>query len=206
MTSILRTYTSLKPSGIRWQSEVPKYWHVRRLRTVAEMRVSNVDKHTKEAELPVRLCNYVDVYKDAAHRPAGGGAAGTGPPSRHSGPGPQRPAQALRGGVAGGGHIRPENWEIRRLRYLIQDKLKYGANAQAEFDNPDWPRYLRITDFTEDGRLREDNIRALPPEVAEEYLVEPALGDILLARSGATVGKAFLVPTNPRRMCHAGPP
>ena len=96
----------------------------------------------------------------------------------------------------------PENWEIRRLRYLIQDKLKYGANAQAEFDNPDWPRYLRITDFTEDGRLREDNIRALPPEVAEEYLVEP--GDILLARSGATVGKAFLVPTNPRRMCHAG--
>ena len=57
----------------------------------------------------------------------------------------------------------PENWEIRRLRYLIQDKLKYGANAQAEFDNPDWPRYLRITDFTEDGRLREDNIRALPP-------------------------------------------
>ena len=25
-----------------------------------------------------------------------------------------------------------------------------------------------------------------------------------MARSGATVGKAFLVPTNPRRMCHAG--
>ena len=27
------------------------------------MRVSNVDKHTKEDEFPVRLCNYVDVYK-----------------------------------------------------------------------------------------------------------------------------------------------
>ena len=26
------------------------------------MRVSNVDKHTIEDELPVRLCNYVDVY------------------------------------------------------------------------------------------------------------------------------------------------
>ena len=35
-----------------------------RLRTVAEMRVSNVDKHTKEEEFPVRLCNYVDVYKN----------------------------------------------------------------------------------------------------------------------------------------------
>ena len=29
-----------------------------------ELRVSNVDKHTKEEELPVRLCNYVDVYKN----------------------------------------------------------------------------------------------------------------------------------------------
>jgi type I restriction enzyme S subunit len=28
------------------------------------MRVSNVDKLTKEGELPVRLCNYIDVYKD----------------------------------------------------------------------------------------------------------------------------------------------
>ena len=28
------------------------------------MRVSNVDKHTKDDELPVRLCNYVDVYKN----------------------------------------------------------------------------------------------------------------------------------------------
>ena len=26
------------------------------------MRVSNVDKHTNEQEIPVRLCNYVDVY------------------------------------------------------------------------------------------------------------------------------------------------
>jgi len=28
------------------------------------MRVSNVDKHSKEGELPVRLCNYVDVYRN----------------------------------------------------------------------------------------------------------------------------------------------
>ena len=34
------------------------------MRTMAEMRVSNVDKHTTEGELPVRLCNYVDVYKN----------------------------------------------------------------------------------------------------------------------------------------------
>ncbi len=54
----------LKPSGVEWLGHVPEHWEVRRLRTVSEMRVSNVDKHTKEGECPVRLCNYVDVYKN----------------------------------------------------------------------------------------------------------------------------------------------
>lgn len=34
------------------------------MRNAADMWVSNVDKLTKEEELPVRLCNYVDVYKN----------------------------------------------------------------------------------------------------------------------------------------------
>ena len=54
----------LKPSGVDWLGDVPAHWEVRRLRTVAEMRVSNVDKHVQDGELPVRLCNYVDVYKN----------------------------------------------------------------------------------------------------------------------------------------------
>ena len=37
---------------------------MRRLRNISEMRVSNVDKHVKDDEQPVRLCNYVDVYKN----------------------------------------------------------------------------------------------------------------------------------------------
>ena len=45
-----------------WLDCLPPHWEVRRLRTVVEMRVSNVDKHTNEDETPVRLCNYVDVY------------------------------------------------------------------------------------------------------------------------------------------------
>lgn len=31
---------------------------------MADLRVSNVDKHEKDDEVPVRLCNYVDVYKN----------------------------------------------------------------------------------------------------------------------------------------------
>ena len=58
------TYPAYKPCGVPWLGDVPTRWGIRRLRTVAEMRVSNVDKHTKEDEVPVRLCNYVDVYKN----------------------------------------------------------------------------------------------------------------------------------------------
>ena len=96
----------------------------------------------------------------------------------------------------------PAHWEVRRLRYLVKGKLTYGANAAAEYTDPDWPRYLRITDFDQDGVLKSDTFRSLPPEVAKEYLVQP--GDILLARSGATVGKAFLVPADAGEACYAG--
>lgn len=45
-----------------WRESLPAHWGVRRLRSVVEMRVSNVDKHTNDGEIPVQLCNYVDVY------------------------------------------------------------------------------------------------------------------------------------------------
>ena len=60
----LNRYPVYRPSCPRRIWLVPTHWEVRRIRTVAELRVSNVDKHTKEEELPVRLCNYVDVYKN----------------------------------------------------------------------------------------------------------------------------------------------
>ena len=62
MIANLQPYPAYKPSSVEWLGEVPEHWNVRRLWTVAEMRVSNVDKHANDDELPVRLCNYVDVY------------------------------------------------------------------------------------------------------------------------------------------------
>jgi type I restriction enzyme S subunit len=64
MIADLKPYPKMKDSGVPWLGEVPAHWHVSRLRNTAEMRVSNVDKHTKVGELPLRLCNYVDVYKN----------------------------------------------------------------------------------------------------------------------------------------------
>ena len=42
----------------------PASWLKLPLKRVAEVMPSNVDKHTVEGELPVRLCNYVDVYNN----------------------------------------------------------------------------------------------------------------------------------------------
>ena len=64
MIADLKPYPAMKDSGVDWLGEVPEHWEVRRLRNALDMRVSNVDKHTKEGEQAVRLCNYVDVYKN----------------------------------------------------------------------------------------------------------------------------------------------
>ena len=54
----------LKPSAIPQIDEIPTQWNARRLRRLANIRFSNVDKHTQDDEIPVELCNYVDVYKN----------------------------------------------------------------------------------------------------------------------------------------------
>lgn len=88
----------------------------------------------------------------------------------------------------------PENWNLFRLKYLLNERLMYGANESAESDNTTFPRYIRITDIDENGNLRDDTFKSLPPKKAKPYLLKK--GDILLARSGATAGKSFLFEGN----------
>jgi type I restriction enzyme S subunit len=57
-------YPTYRDSGAAWIGRVPAPWGVRRLRFLADIRPSGVDKHSLEGELPVWLCNYVDVYKN----------------------------------------------------------------------------------------------------------------------------------------------
>ena len=72
----LRPYPAYRESGLDWLGRVPDHWEARRVATIADMRVSNVDKHVREEEEPIRLCNYVDVYhndrirRDIAFMPA----------------------------------------------------------------------------------------------------------------------------------------
>ncbi|MEG5043514.1 restriction endonuclease subunit S [Microcoleus sp. B4-C1] len=96
----------------------------------------------------------------------------------------------------------PEHWELWKLKNLLQAKLKYGANEAAEIDDPNLPRYIRITDFDDDGRLRDDTFKSLPFDVAKEYFLKD--GDILFARSGATVGKTMIFENYFGNACFAG--
>lgn len=96
----------------------------------------------------------------------------------------------------------PEHWQVKKLKWLIEDRLKYGANESAELEDRDLPRYIRITDFGDDGKLRDETFKSLPYEIAQDYLLEE--GDILFARSGATVGKTFQFKTYKGKACFAG--
>jgi type I restriction enzyme S subunit len=56
------TYSKYKDSGVAWLGEIPAHWTVQKLKHISLVSYSNVDKHKKEEEHPVHLCNYVDVY------------------------------------------------------------------------------------------------------------------------------------------------
>jgi len=49
-------------SLLDWADGLPDHWEAKPLRSIADYVVSNVDKVPAENEIPVRLCNYTDVY------------------------------------------------------------------------------------------------------------------------------------------------
>jgi type I restriction enzyme S subunit len=84
----------------------------------------------------------------------------------------------------------PVDWEIQRLGNLCIGKPEYGANTSAIDKTDNLPRYVRITDITDDGRLLESTWQSIKRTFAKSYILKE--GDLLFARSGATVGKTYL--------------
>ena len=62
VTKGLDPNVEMKPSGVKWIGEIPAHWKVKKLKYVAKILPSNVDKHIFQDEVQVRLCNYTDVY------------------------------------------------------------------------------------------------------------------------------------------------
>ena len=84
----------------------------------------------------------------------------------------------------------PTGWEWSKLGYLSSD-IHYGYTASAKHDS-EGVRLLRITDIQND-KVDWSTVPAcdISSEKTQNYLLEN--DDILLARTGGTIGKSYLV-------------
>jgi type I restriction enzyme, S subunit len=111
-------------------------------------------------------------------------------------------SQTVLDGLKDSGPHLPSGWTVRRLKIVLLEPLKYGANEAADSDDPENPRFVRITDIAEGGGLKPETFRSLPASIAQPYLLNE--GDLLLARSGATVGKSVMYSQSWGPCCFAG--
>ena len=91
----------------------------------------------------------------------------------------------------------PEGWEWTRLGNL-SSLIQYGLSNSAEAQGTH--RLLRITDI-QDGKVNWKDVPFTTVENAENYLLRK--DDIVFARTGATVGKSFLVTELPFESVYA---
>ena len=85
----------------------------------------------------------------------------------------------------------PDGWAWSRLG-SISSAIQYGLSNSAEQTGVQ--RLLRITDI-QDGKVNWDTVPFTTVQDPEQYLLKK--GDIVFARTGATVGKSFLIEETP---------
>jgi type I restriction enzyme S subunit len=95
----------------------------------------------------------------------------------------------------------PKDWYQIRLDAIVNES-SYGAAESAEDFNPQDPRYVRITDINSRGRLKPDTKVSLSRKKADGHILSE--GDLLFARSGASVGKTYLYRQQDGECAYAG--
>ncbi len=96
----------------------------------------------------------------------------------------------------------PEDWEVKQLRAMLKQNPKYGINAAAVRLQGNLPVYIRITDISSDGYFNPENKVGVDSIFSEFYYLEK--GDIVFARTGASVGKSYLYKPSDGRLVYAG--
>lgn len=59
-----KRYPSYIDSGVELLGSIPSHWRAHKLKHLADVRLSNIDKLSVDDQTVVRLANYVDVYKN----------------------------------------------------------------------------------------------------------------------------------------------
>ena len=91
----------------------------------------------------------------------------------------------------------PEGWEWSRLG-SITDTIQYGLSNSAETNGTH--RLLRITDI-QNGKVNWNAVPFTTSDESQKYLLH--IDDIVFARTGATVGKSFLIKELPYESVYA---
>ena len=82
------------------------------------------------------------------------------------------------------------NYPVHKFQKYFRESPQYGAGERGiPRESNEQTRYVRITDIDENGILSNE-LGATAENLEDRYLLED--GDLLLARSGNTVGKAYL--------------
>ncbi|MHB1142836.1 MAG: restriction endonuclease subunit S [Sulfuricaulis sp.] len=96
----------------------------------------------------------------------------------------------------------PGDWRVLPMRACLRGSPEYGINAPAVTFDDSLPAYLRITDISEDGRFQPSpRVSVKHPSAVAFYLHE---GELVFARTGASVGKSYLYDPNDGPLVFAG--
>lgn len=93
-------------------------------------------------------------------------------------------------------------WKEEKLVDCLLAHPDYGINAPAVPYSNQLPTYLRITDISEDGRFLSKNKVSVEKKVSESNYLQK--GDIVIARTGASVGKSYKYRTEDGELVFAG--
>lgn len=95
------------------------------------------------------------------------------------------------------------SWEQRKLGEL-SSSFEYGLNAAAkEYDGEN--KYIRITDIDDDSReFKQEDITSPDTDISSADNYRLSEGDILFARTGASVGKSYIYKASDGLVYYAG--
>lgn len=96
----------------------------------------------------------------------------------------------------------PGDWEVKKLGECCLVKGEYGINASAVEFSDELPAYLRITDIDNDGNYSSIKKTSVGDPNYEQFILKD--GDIVFARTGATVGKTYLYKSKDGILVFAG--
>jgi type I restriction enzyme, S subunit len=96
----------------------------------------------------------------------------------------------------------PKDWSVKQLGSLLSASPKYGINAPAVAFDLNLPTYIRITDISPDGYFIHDNKKSVIYPFSNLYQLSE--GNIVFARTGASVGKSYMYNPKDGELVFAG--